>query len=91
LVTAVVWARGGSAQSLAIEPVAPPRMLTPDERTNIAVYEAVNRSVVNITTRSTAPAGLFFLEVPSEGAGSGIVLDARGHVLTNYHVVEGAK
>ena len=91
LVTAVVWARGGSAQSLAIEPVAPPRVLTPDERTNIAVYEAVNRSVVNITTRSTAPAGLFFLEVPSEGAGSGIVLDARGHVLTNYHVVEGAK
>ena len=36
-------------------------------------------------------AGLFLFEVPSEGAGSGIVVDKLGHVLTNYHVVEGAK
>jgi len=64
---------------------------TPEERTNIAVYEAVNRSVVNINTKSTVTAGLFLLEVPSEGAGSGVVVDQLGHVLTNYHVVEGAK
>ncbi|MBM4009968.1 MAG: trypsin-like serine protease [Planctomycetes bacterium] len=70
---------------------APPRVLTPDERTNIAVYEAVNRSVINITTRSTAQGGLFFLDLPSEGAGSGVVLDTRGHVLTNFHVVENAR
>ena len=64
---------------------------TPDERTNIAVYEAVNRSVANINTKATVPTGLFLLEVPSEGAGSGIVLDKLGHVLTNFHVIEGAK
>lgn len=64
---------------------------TPDERTNIAVYEAVNRSVANINTKATVPSGLFLLEVPSEGAGSGIVLDKLGHVLTNFHVIEGAK
>jgi S1-C subfamily serine protease len=64
---------------------------TPEERTNIAVYEAVNRSVANINTKATVASGLFLLEVPSEGAGSGIVLDKQGHVLTNYHVVEGAK
>ncbi len=64
---------------------------TPEERTNIAVYEAVNRSVANINTKATVASGLFLLEVPSEGAGSGIVLDRLGHVLTNYHVVEGAK
>jgi len=65
--------------------------LTAEERTNIAVYEAVNRSVVNINTKATVTAGLFLLEVPSEGAGSGIVLDTVGHILTNAHVVEGAK
>ena len=67
------------------------RSFTPEERTNIAVYEAVNRSVVNINTKATVASGLFLLEVPSEGAGSGIVLDKQGHVLTNFHVVEGAK
>ena len=70
---------------------AQPRAFTPEEQTNIAVYEAVNRSVVNINTKATVPTGLFLLEVPSEGAGSGIVLDKQGHVLTNFHVVEGAK
>ncbi|MFM7078140.1 MAG: S1C family serine protease [Planctomycetaceae bacterium] len=68
-----------------------PAGLTAEERTNIAVYEAVNRSVVNINTKATVSAGLFLLEVPSEGAGSGIVLDRTGHILTNAHVVEGAK
>jgi S1-C subfamily serine protease len=67
------------------------RTFTPEERTNIAVYEAVNRSVVNINTKATVASGLFQWEVPSEGAGSGIVLDRQGHVLTNYHVVEGAR
>jgi S1-C subfamily serine protease len=63
--------------------------LTPEERTNIAVYEKCNRQVVHITTRS-ARAELLFLEVPAEGTGSGSVLDQQGHILTNYHVVEGA-
>jgi len=67
------------------------RTFTPEERTNIAVYEAVNRSVANINTKTTVASGLFLLEVPSEGAGSGIVVDKLGHVLTNYHVVEGAR
>ncbi len=61
----------------------------PEERTNILVYEKANKSVVHITTKS-AQRELLFLEVPSEGAGSGSVLDKAGHVLTNYHVVEGA-
>ncbi len=65
--------------------------LTPEERVNVAVYEKVNRSVVNINTMSVRSDGFFFLEVPSEGAGSGIVLDRQGHVLTNFHVVEGAR
>lgn len=68
-----------------------PREFSAEEKTNIAVYEAVNRSVVNINTKATVATGLFLLEVPSEGAGSGIVLDTRGHILTNFHVIDGAK
>ena len=81
--------RGGDVY--AGEPALPDREFTPEERTNIAVYEAVNRSVVNLNTRGAVAAGLFLVEVPAEGAGSGIVLDQRGHLLTNYHVVENAR
>src|SRR5260221_5664260 len=47
--------------------------LTPEEQVNVAVYEHVNRSVVNINTRTVRNgAFLFFdVEVPGEGAGSG--------------------
>lgn len=68
-----------------------PEEFTAEERVNIAVYENVNQSVVNITTRAYR-SDLFFTEaVPTEGSGSGSVLDKEGHVLTNYHVVEGAQ
>jgi S1-C subfamily serine protease len=81
----------GQVPPIPVPAAVPDRAFTPEERTNIAVYEAVNRSVVNINTKATVAAGLFLLEVPSEGAGSGIVLDKRGNVLTNFHVVEGAQ
>lgn len=64
---------------------------TPDELINIKVYDRVNRSVVNITTRTTRPSGFFMTEVPAAGEGSGSVLDMQGHILTNYHVIEGAR
>jgi S1-C subfamily serine protease len=65
--------------------------LTPDERVNCQVYENVNRSVVNINTKGYRGDRFFLIELPSEGAGSGVVLDRRGHVLTNCHVVDGAR
>jgi len=83
------WAAGAAEPPVAS--AEPGRQFTPEERTNITVYEAVNRSVVNINTKATVATGLFLMEVPSEGAGSGIVLDKQGHVLTNFHVVEGAR
>jgi S1-C subfamily serine protease len=68
--------------------------LTPEELVNISVYEKVNRSVVNIKTETLRNEDAFFfmaVEVPGEGAGSGTVLDTRGHVLTNFHVIEDAR
>lgn len=56
----------------------------------ITVYEERNRAVVNITTETVAYN--WFLEpIPREGStGSGSIIDDRGYVLTNYHVIEGA-
>ncbi|MBM83924.1 MAG: serine protease [Planctomycetaceae bacterium] len=65
--------------------------LSSEEAVNVAVYEHVNKSVVNITTKSTRPDGLFFMDVPAEGTGSGSVIDSTGHILTNFHVVEDAR
>lgn len=69
----------------------PGEELTPEERVNIAVYERVNKSVVHITTKGVKADAVFLLDLPTEGAGSGSVLDYEGHVLTNYHVIEEAR
>ena len=63
---------------------------TPDEEINIRVYRAASPAVVNITT--IAMAYDFFLNpVPKEGTGSGAILDRSGHILTNFHVIDGAR
>jgi S1-C subfamily serine protease len=55
----------------------------------IAVYEQSGPSVVNITSLAYVY-NWFSGTVPEEGTGSGFVYDSEGHILTNYHVVEGA-
>ncbi len=62
--------------------------LTPEERISAQVYEQCNRSVVNIDTQTRY--NVFLLgEIEEPGAGSGVVLDREGHVLTNSHVING--
>lgn len=63
--------------------------LAPDEAVNVAVYDATNKSVVNINTKSSHSALLAF-EVTSEGTGSGSILDKLGHIVTSYHVIADA-
>jgi len=91
LLAAVCWLSPLVAGGRQPAATAGPRSFTAEEQTNIAVYDAGNRSAVNINTKATVAAGFFLLEVPSEGAGSGVVLDGQGHILTNFHVVEGAR
>jgi len=55
----------------------------------IAVHDVIAQSVVNITNRSVAY-DMFMQPVPQEGTGSGFVYDDQGHIITNFHVVEGA-
>ena len=64
--------------------------LTDDESINVRIYRQSAPAVANILTKATEYD--FFMDpVPVEGAGSGFVIDARGYILTNFHVVEGAQ
>lgn len=61
-----------------------------DEKENISVYERFNDAVVNITTETVA-INWFLEPVPQEGgSGSGSIIDTRGYILTNHHVIEKA-
>ena len=80
------------AQSSAQAPVG-----IVDEAALAAIYERVSPGVVNITTSQTLPTSIFRQPgpqqppdfIPPTGAGSGFVIDEEGHILTNYHVVDG--
>jgi S1-C subfamily serine protease len=69
---------------------AGPTAYDPEEQNNIAVYKKALPSVVNITSTAVA-FDFFYGAVPQQGMGSGFVIDGEGHILTNFHVVEGAR
>jgi S1-C subfamily serine protease len=60
------------------------------DEVNIRVYEEVRPSVVHITSRVIAR-DFWGGWRPSEGTGSGFVLDKEGHIVTNHHVIERAE
>jgi S1-C subfamily serine protease len=59
---------------------------TEDEQNNISVYRRIGPGVVNITS-VVIQRDFFFNPVPREGAGSGSIIDTKGHILTNHHVI----
>jgi len=80
---------GNSGKVETVEAVGAPSF-DAEEENNISVYRKVLPSVVNITSR-TVEFDFFYGEVPQQGQGSGFVIDKQGHILTNYHVVQGAQ
>src|SRR6266700_2913074 len=64
--------------------------LSSDEALNVRIYRQSASAVANVLTKATEYD--FWMDpVPVEGAGSGFVMDAKGYILTNYHVVQGAQ
>ncbi len=64
--------------------------ITEDEKNNITVYEKVADGVVNVTS-TAMQMDFFFNAFPTQGSGSGSIIDTKGHILTNHHVVANAQ
>jgi S1-C subfamily serine protease len=79
----------GSTETLPPAPVAPVGSIVALEGEVVGIYDSAGPGVVHITSRSYTY-DFFFNPVPQEGTGSGFVYDTQGHIVTNYHVIEGA-
>jgi S1-C subfamily serine protease len=83
---------GLEAQPARARPVASRGDLTTAERSTIELFRDASPSVVFITSLAVRRDFFSFnlLEIP-RGTGSGFVWSEDGHVVTNYHVIEGAQ
>ncbi len=79
-----------STGPLVLEEVKAAPEYDAEELTNISVYKRLLPSVVNVTSTSVQ-VDFFYGSVPSQGQGSGFILDRQGHIATNYHVIEDAQ
>ncbi len=89
-----VFRQRGAQPEIVYEPRAvtlPAGDLGADEKATIAVFEAASPSVVHITNVASRRDAytMDVTEIP-RGTGSGFVWDEHGHVVTNFHVIEGA-
>ncbi len=78
-----------------LDPNAQPRIVTDrgdlasDEQATIKLFQTASTSVVYITTSSIRRYNFNLFEIP-QGTGSGFIWDDDGHIVTNFHVIEGA-
>ena len=72
--------------------IVPRGDLAADENSTIELFERAGPSVVYITTRERQVNfwTMSVVEVP-RGSGSGFIWDREGHIVTNYHVIQGAE
>src|SRR5262245_27146135 len=70
-----------TSPSAAVSTVTTPSGVNVSTGSTVAdLYAGLRPSVVKITVASSS----------GDGTGSGVILDADGHIVTNYHVVQGA-
>ena len=63
--------------------------LLPDEQNTISVFKEAATSVVFVTNVAVTRSPFTDEQAVRQGTGSGFVWDHAGHIVTNYHVVEG--
>ncbi|MCS7039687.1 MAG: trypsin-like peptidase domain-containing protein [Caldilineales bacterium] len=56
----------------------------------VAIYEKAGPSVVHVRNQR-AVVDFFGQVIPQGGTGTGFIYDTQGHIVTNYHVIEGAQ
>jgi S1-C subfamily serine protease len=104
LITALALVTGAAATAILAlparvdgRPEAAPRSIAPrgalaaDELANIEIFRRTSPSVVHITALGVQR-DLFSMNVQQvpRGAGTGFVWDQSGHIVTNFHVIQGA-
>jgi S1-C subfamily serine protease len=69
-----------------------PTTYTPEETRTINLFEAASPSVCFITTKAIRQSfwGYGGGEEVASGSGSGFMWDKEGHIITNFHVINGA-
>jgi S1-C subfamily serine protease len=63
--------------------------ISTDENLIVNAIEKVSKSVVNIASVRMVKDQLLRI-FPVEGVGSGVIIDKKGYILTNYHVIDKA-
>jgi S1-C subfamily serine protease len=85
------WPHRQAAGQAQPRTVAPAGSLSDLEKSTIDLFSKASPSVVHVTNLSESRSALSMnVQRVERGLGSGFVWDQQGHVVTNYHVVEGA-
>lgn len=66
-----------------------PVVISPDEKINTEVFEKNHQAVVNIAA-TTLTMNFWRQIIPQQGQGTGFIIDDKGYILTNNHVVDQA-
>jgi 2-alkenal reductase len=90
LAAAILASLAAHSQGPEPRPISPRGPLLPAEQSVVRLFENVAPSVAYITTERIEQTSFFTVGL-AKNAGSGFVWDSQGHIVTNYHVVEGAR
>jgi S1-C subfamily serine protease len=79
-----------SGADAGARPVVARGDLAEDEKSTIELFKRASPSVVYITTLSRRAVNFFEMTEVPQGTGSGFLWDRQGHVVTNFHVLQGS-